>query len=148
MRSRGFTLIELIVVITIMTIVTGLALPRLVEQSKSARQNTCFSDFSTVMAMARYHAVETGQPQNIVIDMEQDAIFFAGNDGIRIKKRLTEGLCIDSVQRGTQKVGYGCVSLPFYPDGTSVYALIAIETDNKHHMLFSLDGATGNLAAQ
>ena len=86
MNSKGFTLIELLVVIVIMTVFTGLALPRLVGQSKTARQNACFSDLSTIMGAARFRAVETGQPQNIIIDMEQEAICFVGSDGTRIKK--------------------------------------------------------------
>lgn len=134
-------------VIAIMTIFTGLALPRLVGQSKHARQNACFSDISTVIGAARYRAVETGHPQNIIIDMDQDAVCFAGNDGTLIKKRLASGLWIDSVQKKTEKIGYGSVSLPFYPDGSSVYAVITIEADNKQQMRFALDGATGNLEA-
>ena len=63
------------------------------------------------------------------------------------KKRLARGMWIDSVQKRTQKVSYGSVSLPFYPDGSSVYALITIEGDNKEPMRFTLDGARGNLEA-
>ncbi len=152
MHGRGFTLIELMVVLVIMTVFTGLALPRLVEQGKSARKNACFSDFATMVGAAKFRAVETGVRQEVVIDMERDAISLTdpltGDKSVLISKKLPSGLWVDSVQTGTQKVGHGSKQLPFYPDGTSVYALIAIQSNDTESMIFTLDGATGTIAVQ
>ncbi len=148
MRPYGFTLVELLVVLVIMTVFTGLALPRLVEQAKSARQNACFSDFATVIGLARYHAVETGQAQEVVIDMEQDAVSFESKSGVCVKKRLPSGLRIASVRKGLHSERYRAVTLPFYPNGTTVPARIEIEADNKQHVLFEINGATGALVAR
>ncbi len=146
MRSCGFTLVELLVVLVIMTVFTGLALPRLLEQSKSARQNACFSDFATVVGMARFHAVETGRPQEVVVDLERDTISFGSKGGVF--KRLPSGLSFASVRKGFHSVRYGSVQLPFYPDGTTVNTRIEIEEQNRQQLLLEIDGATGALVAR
>ncbi len=148
MRSSGFTLIELLVVLLIMTVFTGLALPRLVEQAQSARQNACYSDLATVVGMARFHAVETGRPQEVVIDMERDALSFGSKAGAKVGKRLPSGLSFAAVRKGFKSVRYGTVKLPFYPNGTTVNTRIEIETENKQQLLFEIDGATGTLVTR
>ncbi len=148
MRPYGFTLIELLVVLVIMTVFTGLALPRLVEQAQSARQNACFSDFATIIGLARFHAVETGLPQEVVIDLEQNSILFTSKDGAFVKKGLPSGLHVTSVRKGLLNVRYSVVKLPFYPNGTTVPTQIKIEANNKQHMQLEIDGATGNLVAR
>jgi prepilin-type N-terminal cleavage/methylation domain-containing protein/prepilin-type processing-associated H-X9-DG protein len=43
MRHRGFTLLELLVVITVMTVLTGILLPVLARARERAQQSTCLS---------------------------------------------------------------------------------------------------------
>lgn len=56
-RQCGFTLIELITVITVMVILAGIAVPGFGKLLASNRQVTAINQFTTSLNHARYHAI-------------------------------------------------------------------------------------------
>jgi MSHA pilin protein MshA len=72
-QSRGFTLIELVVVITILAILAAFAIPKFISLSTQARVATVNALAGTVRsgaALARSMAMATGQAQNGTVTME------------------------------------------------------------------------------
>lgn len=55
--SRGVTLIEMISVVAVLVITTGMAVPQFDQLLGSNRQTAAINQFSTSLAQARYHAV-------------------------------------------------------------------------------------------
>jgi len=60
-QTAGFTLIELIIVLTILVISIGLIIPGFGRLLDSSQQSASVNTFSTALAQARYHAVTHSQ---------------------------------------------------------------------------------------
>ncbi len=78
-RSRtarpGFTLVELMMVMAILGIVLGVALPALVGTVRKAPLRQALSDFDEGVLKARMLAILTGQPAELVIRSADGALF-------------------------------------------------------------------------
>jgi prepilin-type N-terminal cleavage/methylation domain-containing protein len=62
MRSRGFTLVELLIVIVVIAILAGLLLPALVEAIYSARETSCANNLRQVGTLAEVYRKSFGAP--------------------------------------------------------------------------------------
>ncbi len=145
----GFTLLELIVVIVIMTVFASLIMPRFTAQLHSARRRACFEDLTTVVRMARFQAVETGRRQEVRFDLEHETVALVGNGAPSITKILPRGMDILSVSQGAkQKTTYGVVKVPFLVDGTTMRIQVRIRDGNERGVVYEIDGATGAIAAK
>lgn len=61
-RQTGFTLLELMVTITIASVILGLAIPNLREFIRNNSMSSAANDFMTTIHMARSHAVKLHMP--------------------------------------------------------------------------------------
>lgn len=66
MHARGFTLIEVLVVMTIMTIMAGLATPALQSFVAAQRVKTAASDFALAAIFARSEAIKRNAEVSVV----------------------------------------------------------------------------------
>ena len=57
-RTRGFSVIELLIVVTIILIVAGIAIPNFVATAHSARLKGAVSDFASLLQVGRIKAVD------------------------------------------------------------------------------------------
>ena len=64
-KSKGFTLIELTVVIVILTIITVIAVPRLVKQRGLAAETVCDINRNTVERLYMVFLLENGHEDNL-----------------------------------------------------------------------------------
>lgn len=64
--KKGFTLVELVVVVAILGILAGLAIPRFMEASQAARGARIVSDMRTIESAAMLYEVKSGAlPENL-----------------------------------------------------------------------------------
>ena len=59
-RTKGFTLVELVVVIAILGILAGIAIPRFMEATKSARGSKIVADMRTIESAVNIYYVKYG----------------------------------------------------------------------------------------
>ena len=73
-KSRGFTLIELMVVVTILVLTTALIMPR-VGTMKAQRQSRAFvPNLRRIASMARTEAIDRGQTTMLTWDQSQNVV--------------------------------------------------------------------------
>jgi prepilin-type N-terminal cleavage/methylation domain-containing protein len=60
-RAKGFTLVELLIVVTIFGILLGLALPNLMKARVRARQQLCIENLSQIESAKQIWGVEQGK---------------------------------------------------------------------------------------
>lgn len=68
MKSRGFTLIELVVVLILISLSISLAAPSLSRVSKTVELRAAAKKISAILRYYRSEAVQTGQTRQVVFD--------------------------------------------------------------------------------
>ncbi len=114
--SRGFSLIELIVVLVIAGLAVGVAVPRLVGALGSQQYRAGLRDLVTLLRAARARAASEHQPAAVWIDVEGKRF---GRDGGGKSWRLPEGTEIELKTIAEQVVSERIAKIRFFPDGTS-----------------------------
>lgn len=67
-NKKGFTLVELVVVIAILGILAGIAIPRFMDATASARGAKIVADMRTLESASTMYYVKTGSYTGITID--------------------------------------------------------------------------------
>jgi general secretion pathway protein G len=80
MKNHGFTLVEILIVVVILSILAMIAVPRFMQASTDARESSLKSDLQTIRAQLDVYRVQHGEryPQAIV-----------GNDSTLVIAQLT-----------------------------------------------------------
>ncbi len=162
-RNAGFTLIELIVVLLIMTAMMAVAAPRVAGRSEAAVLRAAASDFQTLASAARAKAVLQQRTISLTIDKQGRSIgLFAilpanvdGDQGNEGPLSVSAGDEAESVSR-SRGLSEGLVaafesdksdanSINFYPDGSSDQATLIISNARDEALKLSLAAATGRL---
>ena len=112
--DRGFTLIELVVVLMIVAIASGLAAPGLKSGWRSREVRTGTRSLAAVMRGLRERAVRRGVEQELVL--EADGQTFSWSDG---KEAVLPGGATITAIRGGWRDQDGRVRVVFYPNGGS-----------------------------
>jgi type IV pilus assembly protein PilA len=85
-KRKGFTLIELIVVVAILGILAAIAIPRLTGTQQTARENSHAANVKTLRSAANIAVAENGNPDTDVVWTK----LTSGSDGYLASNYLDE----------------------------------------------------------
>jgi prepilin-type N-terminal cleavage/methylation domain-containing protein len=72
--TRGFTLVEIMIVVGIIGLLVGIALPNFIKSRATSQQNACINNLRQINSAVQQWAMETGQaagsaPPNMATDL-------------------------------------------------------------------------------
>jgi len=152
-RQRGFTLIELMIVVLLISIVTATAAPRLAEQIRGARVRKAARDFCNLCRLARSMAAREAAEFELVLDpgVRRMTVVQKGGavSGSSLTRRdLPEGIAAFASDDSGRAGGGREVRLAFRPDGTAVDMRVVFQDSGGRTLTTRLDGIAGRAAVE
>jgi prepilin-type N-terminal cleavage/methylation domain-containing protein len=147
-QTNGFTLIELIVVISLISIITFVSVPRFHNKTmpdntkKVSRwimitsQSLKEKSFSDQKLYTMYVDMESRQLWVTDESMSEEEVLKAGQQGFLIPDDVE---VLDVEFPGNNKIISGLADICFYPDGHSDMALIHIKDDDNNRFSFLIE---------
>lgn len=121
-RRDGFSLLEMLIALTLLTILVGLLSPALGRRSDSARLEESVRRLAATLQLARADALTQGRQVVVEIDA-QNRTYRQGGRAVRQWERaLHLEMSVAATARHSATAG----SIRFYPDGTSSGADIVL----------------------
>ena len=139
MRSKGFTLVELIVVLMILAAVAALVTPSFSRTVESARLRSAASDVRATLARGRALAVAAARERTVAFDLSRGE-FGVDNEAVR---RLPETIRLGAALPGEERRERGSVRVRFFPDGSGEEAEITVTTQDGGALRVTVDPLTG-----
>jgi general secretion pathway protein H len=138
--ERGFTLLELIVVLVLAGMLLSLAVPSLFGALESGRLRSCAAEVRAAFNLARTLAASGGRERAVTFHLERGAYAV---DGEAKERLVPEGVAIAAARRGTEIAEQGEVRIRFYPDGSAEEAEILLSSRGGGRLRVTVDPLTG-----
>lgn len=136
--NAGFTLLELLVVLVLMALMTGLAIPLISAGTPGAQIKAATRELLVGLRQAREQAIVTRQPATLTINVDDRRFQISGNKrAFQLPGKLQIGLFVAAVE-DNGKLG----SFVFYPDGSSTGGRVAVSLDGQTNTI-DVDWLTG-----
>lgn len=145
--QSGFTLLELIVVMVIMSIVMAVLLPRLSGQLMGNSLQAAVSDLSSIATAARFRAADTGKQHVVVIsNKSKDLKLLSGNKKeILSRTLLPVKVDVENMELLGKSVSGQDMQVVFYPRGTATPARLKLVSAKQEIMHVFIAGADGGV---
>ncbi len=139
-RESGFTLLEIMVAITIAAIVLGVSAPAMQRLYKSSQYHGAVNDVVTLLSSARYQAIRSGANEDVFINPLTREITL----GKKVKA-LPGNLQMEVLgSRELNRDGAGVIR--FYPDGGSSGGYVNLTQDNGMAVQVQVDWLLGRVS--
>lgn len=147
-QSRGFTLLEIIIVLVIISIMTMLIIPRISNLFDSKRSNfivlttiiaktfddSFINDRLNFLVLHLYEPLSSDDVELFsrtngisVVNLNEDGQFVGSRNRLLKYKAFPDSFKLEEIILSTgEKIGMGNVLIPFYPDGYSDDVIIHI----------------------
>jgi len=112
-REKGFTLLEVIIVITLVVLILGFTTLFFGNALPGARLNSAARELSAMMRYAKILAQNNGEPQTVLINLDTGRY---GIEGIQTKN-IPEGINIRVTDSVTGEVSRGNYAVLFHESG-------------------------------
>ena len=139
MRNKGFTFVELIVVLAILAGLAALVAPSFSRTVASARLRTAASDVRSTFARARALAVASARVRSAVFDLSRGE-FGVDNEAVRL---LPQTIRLGAALPGGDRLDRGSVRVRFFPDGGGEEAEISVTAQDGGALRVTVDPLTG-----
>ena len=138
-REVGFTLLEMLVAITIAAVVMGVSAPAMQRLYQSSQYHSAVSDTVTMLSSARYQAIRRGGQADVVINPESREISL----GTKVHS-LPKNLRMEVLgSRELNRDGAGIIR--FYPDGGSSGGYVNLTSENDKTVQVQVDWLLGRV---
>jgi general secretion pathway protein H len=142
LRSAGVTLIELLIVLSIMAIIAGLVIPLLGNGVSSAELKASAREVAAALRLARSEAMATRHDTRVVLDLEQRKFQLEGDPRIHaLPSKLELKLYTAQSDLVSDRVG----AIRFFPDGGSNGGRITLASGERKYDV-DVDWLTGRVA--
>ena len=139
-RESGFTLLEMVVAITIAAIVLGVSAPAMQRLYKSSQYHGAVNDVVTLLSSARYSAIRSGGNKDVLINPRTREITLE-----KKVKVLPDGFQIEVL--GSQELNRdGAGVIRFYPDGGSSGGYVNLTHENGMAVQVQVDWLLGRVS--
>lgn len=130
--GRGFTLLELLVVLAILTLALTLVLPRLDSTTALQDARRASWELAAILKKSRAQAIRTGRETGVVIDLKAREVRF-GHDQQRslaesLALKLLTGQRADDRRASDARIG-------FFPDGSSTGGRITLHDGRQTYVI-------------
>ncbi len=139
-KDRGFTLLELMVVLALLTLLIGLVLPGLLKSYQREQERSKIRRFLTMLRTARSEAVTRHQRVRLAVDVDTGHYQLEGlaGHGILNLRLKDPHLVWEDMDR---RRGY----IIFYPDGSSSGGKLVIINSVGRQYRVEIDTITGRM---
>lgn len=139
-RENGFTLLEMVVAITIAAIIMGVSAPVMQRLYKSSQYHAAVNDVVTLLSSARYLAIRRGGQADVVLNPETREISLGDN-----VQSLPKSLHMEVLgSRELNRDGAGVIR--FYPDGGSSGGYVNLTSESDSMVQVQVDWLLGRVS--
>jgi len=144
MSARGFTLFELLVVLAIMALFFGIALPRFSKALPSVQLKDAALEIAAGLRGARSRAIARNQQSLFVLDLASRRFAISGAQAVQ---DLPEGVELSLIAPRAEQLGDQRGAIRFFPDGSSTGGRVGIKKGVKAYYV-GVDWLTGRTTIQ